>query len=99
MDKLPVKKKIKDMSLDELKAYKKEKQKERRNLLSEEKKIKIKEIDRKSKSKPIGKFYYNLIEKGRMREVRRNCSREEMDYNRIIDKQNKRRKRVNKNEN
>ena len=39
-----------------------------------------------------------MIEKGRMREVRRNCSREEMDYNRIIDKPNKRRKRVNKNE-
>ena len=89
MDKVSVKKKIKNMSADELKAYKKEKQKERRNLLSEEKKIKIKEIDRKSKSKTIGKFYYNLIEKGRMREVSRNCSREEMDYNRIIDKQNK----------
>ena len=55
MDKLPVKKKIKDMSLDELKVYKKEKQKERRNLFSEDKKIKIKEIDRKSKS--IGQFY------------------------------------------
>jgi hypothetical protein len=77
LNQLPVKMKIKDMSYEELKAYKKEKQKERRELLSEENKIEIKEIDRRKKTKTVGKFFYKLIEKDRMREVRRNSSKEE----------------------
>ena len=44
MDKLPVKKKNKDMSYDKLKAYKKEKQKERRELLSEERKWRLRRL-------------------------------------------------------
>ena len=105
MDTLPIKKRIKDMTAEELKEYKTQMQKKRREHLSEEKKQKIKQNDRESKRKNIvkmdneEKIQFKLIDKDRKREDRRKCCEEEMDYSRIVDKHQKRRKREAKIEN
>ena len=105
MDILPIKKRVKDMTPEELKEYKTQMQKKRREHLSEEKKQKIKENDRESKRKIIVKMdnkekcNFKLIDKDRKREERRKCSEEEMDYSRIVGKHQKRRKREIKIEN